>query len=104
MIDKKTRRRLWWQKKEKEMRDRDLIRLIAQRGSQLVLEINGNIVNPAFIENEITIVHFDICRLRLDDLLNADDGNFAHDIAGIHENLDILNGSFRNNWSPRFAK
>jgi hypothetical protein len=56
-----------------------------------------------YIESELKIVHEEICRLRLEELMDADEGNFAHDVAGIHRHLDILDGSFREGFSPRFA-
>jgi len=37
---------------------------------------------------DITTCHFNVQKLRLDDLLDADDANFAHDIAGINRHLD----------------
>jgi hypothetical protein len=86
------------------MTENQLIREIAIRASQLILLYAGKVISPAFIENEVYIVHHDICRLRLKDLLEADVGNFSHDISGIHENLDILNASFRNGFTPRFTE
>lgn len=86
------------------MTEAQLIRQIAMRASQMHLRINREVVNPAFFENELRIVHHEIVTMRLEDLFKSDDGNFAHDIAGIHNHLDILNASFRNNFWPRFAE
>jgi hypothetical protein len=83
--------------------DNNLIVLIANRAS-LFFRSHGQSVSPEFIASELKIVHFELCMLRLNDLLHADVDDFAHDITGIHEHLDILDGSFRNCWSPRFAK
>lgn len=41
--------------------------------------------------------------LRLDDLLNADEYNFAHDIIGIQNNLDRTSGKMKNLFVPRYA-
>ena len=41
--------------------------------------------------------------LRLAAWLAADEGNFAHDVAGIHNNLDRANGVLENCFVPRFA-
>lgn len=83
------------------MSDTQLIRQIAMRASQNMRLGKGH-VNPAYFETELRIVHYDVCKLRLEDLFQANDADFEHDIAGIHEYLDILDASFRNNWIPRF--
>ncbi len=41
--------------------------------------------------------------LRLEDLLNADDFNFAHDVVGIVNNINRKTLEF-NHFLPRFAK
>ena len=41
--------------------------------------------------------------LRLEDLLNADDLNFTHDIVGIVNNIDRSNPSDFNFFVPRYA-
>jgi hypothetical protein len=79
-----------------------LLRQIAQRAESMYAR-HGIEVAWQFIESELKITHRDICELRLKELALADDGNFAHDIAGIHNNIDILDGSFRNGFSPRHA-
>src|SRR5262245_58946609 len=81
--------------------DNRLMRLIAERAAVMYLRYQIKI-QSAYIENEIRIVHWDIHRLRLADLLNADDINFAHDIMGIHAHLDILDGRLKD-FTPRFA-
>lgn len=41
--------------------------------------------------------------LRLDDLLNADNFNFSHDIVGIQNNLNRQTKEMENFFLPRFA-
>lgn len=41
--------------------------------------------------------------LRLEDLLNADDANFTHDVVGIVANIDRSNPTDFNFFVPRFA-
>lgn len=41
--------------------------------------------------------------LKLSELHNADDGNFAHDVWGIHANINRSNGTLQNCFHPRFA-
>jgi hypothetical protein len=80
-----------------------LIQLIANRASDLYKQIADIDVRPAYIANEVYFVHSEICRLRLKELSEADDGNFAHDVAGIHRHLDIANMTLTDGFSPRFA-
>ena len=41
--------------------------------------------------------------LRLDELLNADDINFAHDVCGIQYNINHVTKEMDNFFVPRFA-
>lgn len=41
--------------------------------------------------------------LRLDEFLNADDFNFAHDFIGIQRNINRVTKQFENCFVPRFA-
>jgi hypothetical protein len=41
--------------------------------------------------------------LRLKDLLNAEDDEFAHDLIGIYNNLDRVTGNLRGFFEPRFT-
>lgn len=80
-----------------------LIRQIAQRAEQMYAQ-NGIDVQWEYVASELRIVYHEICELRLQELFEADEANFLHDICGIHEHLDILNGSFKDGFSPRYAK
>jgi len=42
--------------------------------------------------------------LRLNELLDASDFNFAHDVFGIHECLDRETGEMKKSFVPRFTK
>lgn len=44
-----------------------------------------------------------VFNLKLDELLNADDGNFTHDIIGIMANIDRNNPTDFNFFVPRYA-
>ena len=51
------------------------------------------------------IEHADnVFNLRLEELLNADDMNFAHDVLGIVNNIDRSNPTDFNFFVPRYAK
>ncbi len=45
-----------------------------------------------------------VFNLRLEDLLNADDFNFAHDIVGIVNNINRNNPTDFNLFVPRYAQ
>lgn len=53
---------------------------------------------------DLMAVHFDVQKLRLDDLLTADDFNFMHDISGINHHLDRDNYRLMDHFSPRFSQ
>lgn len=44
-----------------------------------------------------------IYKLRLDELLAADDSNFVHDIIGIQKNIDRDTGEMDQDFLPRYA-
>ena len=52
---------------------------------------------------DIEAVHGEI-GLKLNDLLNADDVNFTHDIVGIQKNLDRKSKKLQNFFLPRYAQ
>ena len=52
---------------------------------------------------EVAVAHED-CPLKLQELLDADDGNFYHDIIGIHTNLNRETRKLENCFVPRYAK
>ena len=81
----------------------DLIQKIADRAvSEYALH---NIrVNRLDVLMDITAVHFGGCKLRLDDMLAADEFNFIHDITGINRNLDRDSGTLANCFRPRFSE
>jgi len=51
---------------------------------------------------DLTCAHND-CGLRLDELLAADDFNFAHDVFGINRHLDHETLELKDHFRPRFA-
>lgn len=53
---------------------------------------------------DLSACHFYAQRLRLDDLLAADDFNFLHDVGGISRHLDRENYVLNDFFSPRFSE
>jgi hypothetical protein len=87
------------------MTDYQLIELIAQRASAMYARIAYTKVPSAFIASELYLVHREIVPLRLQEMLDADDSNFAHDIGGIHSHLRVGNPSvLMDCFLPRYAK
>lgn len=56
------------------------------------------------LQMDITAVHCNGCRLRLDDWLAADTFNFMHDIGGIQRHVDRDTGKLQGWFLPRFSK
>lgn len=52
---------------------------------------------------DLSVVHNNI-GLRLEDLSDADDFNFIHDVGGIGTYLDRQTGKLTNHFVPRFAR
>lgn len=90
-------------KRRSKMNDAQLLQRIAQRASALYKRINDTDVPSAYIFSELFLAHHYVCKLRLKELAEADNGNFAHDIGGIHRHLDIENMKFTDSFYPRFA-
>lgn len=71
---------------------------IAQRAEGMGI-YNGERINLLMdIENADKVFN-----LKLDELLNADDGNFVHDVIGIVSNIDRRNPTDFNFFVPRYA-
>ena len=62
---------------------------IGERCAKLFEELGLPAPDPRLIASYVQIVHHEIMPLRLSELLEADDFNFAHDVAGIHRHLRI---------------
>lgn len=55
------------------------------------------------IHMDITACHCSGNPLRLQDMLDADDFNFAHDFFGINRHIDRETGEMMNHFVPRFT-
>ena len=71
---------------------------IAQRAEGMDLYKGERITFLMDLENADNVFN-----LRLEDLLNASDGNFVHDIVGIVNNIDRNNPTDFNFFVPRYA-
>ena len=52
---------------------------------------------------DIDACHCNGCPLKLQELLDADDFNFAHDVFGIRSNINRKSGELENCFLPRYA-
>ena len=52
---------------------------------------------------DITACHLNGCPLRLEELLNANDASFGHDVFGIRRYLDRKTGKLTGFFDPRYS-
>jgi len=77
---------------------------IADRATAMGLQYEPQIEYPSTdAAMDITAVHANGCRLKLDDLLAADPFDFAHDVFGIRRHLNRETGQLENFFTPRYA-
>ena len=81
-----------------------LLHLIAKRAVRMAA-INGWIYDIMDADMDVTACHANGCKLKLklDELLSADDFNFAHDVFGIQRHIDRTSGKLQNCFLPRFS-
>lgn len=80
----------------------DLIIEIVDRGYQ-TMKMSGYYLNELDMMMDIESTNQN-CPLRLQELLDADDLNFYHDLTGIHKNLNRKTKKLENCFVPRYAK
>ncbi len=83
--------------------DAAIIEKIADRAIKAAMGA-GWMYDPVGARMDITACHRNGTPLRLDELLDADDFNFSHDVFGIRRNLDRTTGKLLNHFCPRFAQ
>jgi hypothetical protein len=84
--------------------DHDIIVTIAERYIYLLKTADIPIPKKLDLIMDIEAVHNNGCPLNLDDLLNASDDDFAHDLIGIQVNLNRKTGKLENCFVPRYNK
>jgi len=82
----------------------DLIQRIAERADK-------ELFRPHDIDQSVLDTTMDLsatiaqgCPLRLQELLDADAGNFAHDVAGIRRHINRETGELEDFFLPRFYR
>ncbi len=80
-----------------------LIHKIAQRA--VAMAISASFDYPIMdADIDITAAHCNGMPLKLDELLAADEFNFAHDVFGIRRHIDRVTGKIGDCFVPRFAR
>lgn len=80
--------------------ERELIEKIVTRATHAPW---GYVVNPLSMTMDLAATHANGCPLRFQDLLEADDLNFVHDVCGIARHIDRRTGKLMDCFIPRFA-
>lgn len=81
----------------------DLIGKIADRAVNVYAQHDVR-VDRINVLLDISACHFSAQKLRLEDLLAADEFNFIHDITGINRHLDRETMALTDGFSPRFSQ
>ena len=89
-----------WNTTEEEF---NIICKIAKRAAQMARALNVE-YDTLTAQMDITATHCNGNPLRLQELLDADNTNFAHDIFGIRLHMDRNTGELLNCFVPRFSK
>lgn len=83
--------------------ERALIEKIASRAMGM-RGISNAYADKIDVELDVLAAHANGCPLKLADMLNADDFQFAHDVFGIARHLNRKTGRLENCFVPRCAK
>lgn len=88
-----------FEKIEKKRNEMKIISKIVERADNLNLLYDDR--TSLMMDLDVANKKFD---LRLNELLEADEFNFSHDICGIQNNIDRTTKTFMNCFVPRFAR
>lgn len=83
--------------------DHDLIMRIADRAIRFAEHLGLRDWDRQSMIMDLTAVHVNDVRLRLRELLDADDANFNHDVFGIVRHVDRTTGKLGECFVPRFS-
>lgn len=83
--------------------DHTLIVAIAERATELHRLQRRPAPKLHELVMDLTAVHANGCPLRLDELLEAPDGDFMHDVTGIRRHIDRDTGKLTDCFLPRYS-
>lgn len=75
---------------------------IAYRAAKLSMNLGVNYTKQEALM-DLNACHANGCPLRLKDLLEADEGDFCHDVFGIRRHLNRSTGQLENCFLPRYS-
>ena len=81
--------------------ERKIVRGIVDRAAKIMRQ-HGRRLDKMSLEMDLEATHAKV-PLRLQELLEADDFNFAHDVFGIMRHMDRSTGLLGDCFVPRFA-
>lgn len=84
--------------------EHELAQRITDRALSLCARLGGDPCRRQDVLMDIVATHANGCRLRLEELLHADDANFGHDVFGIRRYLNRETGELTGCFVPRFAE
>jgi len=77
---------------------------IAKRASEFAWRELDFVYNLLTAETDILVTHLNGNPLKLQELLDADDANFAHDVFGIRRHINRSTGKLEDFFSPRYSQ
>ena len=90
-----------WNEMKHTREDYDLFAKIANRAVELYKKL-GHDLKYMTVEMDLQVVHH-TRPLKLQEMLDSDNGNFGHDIAGINRHLNRDTGEMEDAFTPRFT-
>ncbi len=81
-----------------------LINTIAVRAMKMAVAIDAAPCTLLELDMDLTACHANGTPLKLLELATASDGDFGHDVFGIHRHLNRETGEIENCFLPRYAK
>jgi hypothetical protein len=93
-------KQITWNCSQEEMQ---LLSKITQRAVKIIHKNGGN-PDALSLNMDITACHLNGNPLKLKELLEADDFNFLHDIAGISRYINRHTGELGDCFVPRYSK
>jgi len=85
-------------------KEAQLTHKIAMRAVELGKQLTGRELDFLDVEMDIATAHLNGNPLKLQELLDADESNFAHDVFGIRRHLNRYTGELQGFFSPRYSQ
>ena len=82
---------------------RDEIEIVDKIADRVASMPGGETLDRVSLMMDIEACHSNGCKLKLQELLEADYSNFMHDINGIQRHMDRKTGELLDCFSPRYS-